>query len=145
MSVVGKDEFPPGSKEELDEPLKRFTKEDLKKHLKAHHRETHEQARGATTAQTPGAKVSLAAVLESDRKTPLLDQHFPRSFARTPCKPNVDPQPKTKLIAVVVVVVFFVTMGVYLLVKHHLDKSKPHPTPKNMPMRVIEGQQVYQN
>jgi hypothetical protein len=128
-----------GAAAEPDEPLKRFTKDDLRKHLKEHPPQETQSAAAPSSPAPTSARVSLAAVLEPERRAPKLEPSFPRSFAKTPCKPNVDPQPKTKVWAVALVVVFFVGLGVYFVVKHHLDKNKPHVPPKNMPMKVIEG------
>lgn len=139
MNADSKAEPSADLKEDVGEPLKRFTKEDLKKHRAAHPSKETQQASVPSSNGVAPAKVSLVAVLEPDRNVKKLDQPFPRSFAKAPCKPNVDPQPKTKILAVALVVVFFVGLGIYLLIQRHLDKSKPHVPPKNMPMRVIEG------
>ena len=144
MDENGKEGAQAKEKAELEEPLKRFTKEDLKKHLEIHTRPKVQATPAAAAAEALPAKASLATFVESGHEPPKLDQPFERSFATTPCKPNCDPHPRTNIMAVVLVVVFFVGLGSYFLVKHYLDKNKPHSPAKNIPMRVIEGQKVYQ-
>jgi len=134
MNADPKKELNATSKEEPQEPLKRFTKEDLRKFIPATPQEEPKQ-----TLADPPTKAVLATLLESDRNANKLDQPFPRSFAATPCKPPCEPQPKAKLMTVLLVVVFFVGVGVYFVIQRHLDKNKPHETPKNMPMRMIGG------
>ena len=112
------------------EPLKKFTKEDLKK--------LSLENPPPTSAEGP-KKVSMAAVLDPNRNASKLKQDFPRASEATPCKPPRDPQPFTRLAAIVLIVLSLIG---YVMVKHY--KQKPHVPAKNMPMRVIEGQHVYQ-
>ena len=89
-------------------------------------------------------KASLANLIMTDHKADMREQSFTRSFGAKPCKPLRDPHPKVHLMVVVLVITLFVGLGIYFLVRHQMDKNKPHTPPKNMPMRVIEGQKVYQ-
>ncbi len=120
------------------EPLKRFTKDDLRRYLATQPKaEAQEPLPGA--AQPGSAKPTLAPLLEADRQASKLEQPFPRSFATKPCKPNVDPDPKARVVTVALIIALFVGTAAYLVIQRQIDKSKPHETPKNMPMHMRGG------
>ncbi|MCX7010490.1 MAG: hypothetical protein NTY53_25150 [Kiritimatiellaeota bacterium] len=126
------------STDDPHEPLKRFTKADLRKYLDSV--ESAPEPAATTSAGDAPAKLALAPLVESDHDISKKKQDFPRSFATKPCKPNCDPDPKAHIIAVVLIIVCFVGMAAYLVIKREQERSKPHPIPKNMPMRVLGGQ-----
>jgi hypothetical protein len=127
-------------KAERYEPLKRYTKEDLRRYLEE--RAKTEEATPPPAAATEGEtdeKLTLAPLVESERDLKKIEQDFPRSFATQPCKPNCDPDPKARILAVALIIAAFVGTAIYLVVQREKERNKPHEIPKNMPMRILGG------
>jgi predicted HicB family RNase H-like nuclease len=126
--------------DEAQEPLKRYTKEDLRRYLEE--RAKAEEATPPPAAATEGEtdeKLTLAPLVESERDLKKIEQNFPRSFATQPCKPNCDPDPKARILAVALIIAAFVGTAIYLVVQREKERNKPHEIPKNMPMRILGG------
>jgi hypothetical protein len=98
----------------------------------------------APTPEQPPQRASLAVLLDGPLDAAEPPQSSPQKHAAPPCKPPRTGQPQVQLAVVCVIIALLLGVVISAAVKHITDTNKPRVPPQRMPMKVIEGQRVYE-